>query len=90
MDENAAAAYYSAGNIFYENEQFQQAKNMFETALKKGLDSADNFFMLGMSLVGLEQPRLALPYFQRCTELNEEDAEALFPIWLMSCQSGIY
>ena len=36
LDENAAAAYYSAGNIFYENEQFQQAKNMFETALKKG------------------------------------------------------
>ena len=29
-------------------------------------------------MLGLEQPRLALPYLQRCTELNEEDAEALF------------
>ena len=64
LDENAAAAYYSAGNIFYENEQFQQAKNMFETALKNGLDSSDNFFMLGMSQLDLEQPRLALPYFK--------------------------
>ncbi len=52
LDKNAAAAYYSAGNIFYENEQFQQAKNMFESALKNGLDSSDNFFMLGMSQLG--------------------------------------
>ena len=28
--------------------------------------------------LALEQPRLALPYFQRCTELNEEDSEAFF------------
>ena len=34
--------------------------------------------MLGMSLVGLEQPKFALPYFQRRVELNQEDVEARF------------
>ena len=53
LDENAASAYYSMGNLFYEGEQYQQAKKMFETAMTKGIDSADNFFMLGMSLIAL-------------------------------------
>jgi tetratricopeptide (TPR) repeat protein len=34
--------------------------------------------MLGMSWIALEQPRLALPYLQRCTELNDQDGEAFF------------
>ena len=51
---------------------------------------SDNFFMLGMSWIALEQPRLALPYLQRCTELNDEDGEALFSIWTLFSKSGVY
>jgi tetratricopeptide (TPR) repeat protein len=70
IDENAAAAYYSMGNLYYSSEQFAAAKNMFETAMKKGLETSDNYFMLGMSLVQLQNGRLALPYLQRSVELN--------------------
>lgn len=90
LDENAASAYYSMGNLYYENEQFQEAKAMFEMAMVKGMDSSDNFFMLGMSLISMEQPRLALPYLQRCTELNENDSEAFFSIWTLFGQSAIH
>ena len=41
LDENAAAAYYSKGSVYYDNENFEQAKNMFELAMKKGLDNQE-------------------------------------------------
>jgi len=45
---------------------------MFEHALKKGLQSSDNYFMLGLTLVQLDQGKFALPYLQRSVELNED------------------
>src|SRR5690606_28665333 len=53
IDEGASAAYYSAGNVYFEQENFEEAKNMFEQALLKGLDSGDNYFMLGLTLMRL-------------------------------------
>jgi tetratricopeptide (TPR) repeat protein len=78
LDENATAAYYSKGGVYYDNQDFAQAKNMFELAMKKGLETGDNFFMLGMSLANLGSSKLALPYLQRSTELHENDPEAFF------------
>ncbi|WP_079509862.1 tetratricopeptide repeat protein [Mesobacillus jeotgali] len=78
LDENATAAYYSKGGVYYDSQNFSEAKDMFEIALKKGLETGDNFFMLGMSLANLGNRKLALPYLQRSTELLENDAEALF------------
>ncbi len=42
--------------------------------------------MLGMSLMYLEQPRLAMPYLQRAVELNERDVEAMFQLGLCLAQ----
>jgi tetratricopeptide (TPR) repeat protein len=78
LDENATAAYYSKGSVYYDNQDFDEARKMFELAMKKGLDNGDNFFMLGMSLSQLGSSKLALPYLQRSTELLENDAEAHF------------
>lgn len=78
IDENATAAYYSKGSVYYDNQHFEDAKSMFELAMKKGLDNGDNFFMLGMTLVQMGNNKLALPYLQRSTELLENDAEAQF------------
>lgn len=80
-------AYYSIGTRLFAKQQFEEAKNMFEQALKNGLESSDNYFMLGLSLVNLGQQRLALPYLQRSTELNENDIEALFQYSLCLAQS---
>lgn len=68
LDDRAAAAYYSAGNLYFENDDLDAAKKMFEKAMQQGLESSDNYFMLGLTLAQLEQPRLALPYLQRAVE----------------------
>ena len=46
LDEQAATAYYGAGNIYFNQEQYDEAKNMYELSLKKGMDHSDLFFML--------------------------------------------
>ncbi len=54
-----------------------EAKDQFEKAISKGMENADVYFMLGMSLSSSISRRFALPYFQRSVELNEEDIEAV-------------
>ena len=88
IDENATAAYYSKGGLFYDQQNFEGAKDMFELALKKGLETGDNYFMLGMSLAQMGNSRLAIPYLQRSTELLEEDAEANFQYGLCLAREG--
>ncbi|MCM3663890.1 tetratricopeptide repeat protein [Mesobacillus subterraneus] len=88
LDENATAAYYSKGGLYYDEQNFEEAKNMFELAMKKGLETGDNFFMLGMSLAQMGNSRLALPYLQRSTELLENDAEAHFQYGLCLAREG--
>ncbi len=88
LDENATAAYYSKGGVYYDAQKFEEAKNMFELALKKGLETGDNFFMLGMSLVQMGNSKFALPYLQRSTELLDRDAEAHFQYGLCLAKEG--
>ncbi|MFT9596724.1 tetratricopeptide repeat protein [Mesobacillus sp.] len=88
LDENATAAYYSKGSVYYDNQNFEDARKMFELAMKKGLDNGDNFFMLGMTLVQMGSNKLALPYLQRSTELLENDAEAHFQHGLCLAREG--
>lgn len=88
LDENATAAYYSKGSVYYDNQNFDDARKMFELAMKKGLDNGDNFFMLGMTLVQMGSNKLALPYLQRSTELLGNDAEANFQYGLCLAREG--
>lgn len=87
--DGGGAAYYSAGALLYEEEQFDEAKKMFDAAIKAGLQTSDNYFMLGMCLIQLQTARLALPYLQRAVELNPTDAEALFQCGLCLAQEGL-
>ena len=54
LDDNPAAAYYGLGNVYYGQEQFAEAKAVFEQAMQAGLQSADVTFMLGITHVQLE------------------------------------
>ncbi|HEY2421525.1 MAG TPA: tetratricopeptide repeat protein, partial [Neobacillus sp.] len=82
-------AFYSIGNVYFSHEHYNEAKNMFEQAMKKGLHTSDNFFMLGLTLVQLDRGRFALPYLQRSVELNENDAEARFQYGLCLAQQDL-
>lgn len=83
------AAYYSAGALYYEKEKYDEARKSFEQAIKEGLHTSDNYFMLGMTFIHTGATRLALPYLQRAVELNENDAEALFQYGLCLAQEGL-
>jgi tetratricopeptide (TPR) repeat protein len=45
--------------------------------------------MLGMTLLQFEQPKLALPYFQRAVEMKPEDTEARFQYGLSLAGLGL-
>lgn len=66
------------GNVYFEQEQYSEATQEFQDAIKQGLDEADVYLMLGMSLMNQEQPKLALPYLQRASELEQEDVDIQF------------
>lgn len=90
LDEKMAAAYYALGNNYFELEDWQNAKEMFEAAMKNGLQNdGDTLFMLGMTLLKFDQPKLALPYFQRAVELKPTDMEARFQYGLCLAQQGL-
>jgi tetratricopeptide (TPR) repeat protein len=91
LDENAAAAYYSLGNLYYESDsKLVEAKDMFEKAIRLGLDNSDAYFMLGLTLMALDQPKLAMPYLQRTVELSPEDVDARFQYALCLANAELY
>jgi tetratricopeptide (TPR) repeat protein len=82
------APYYSLGTIHYQQGRYEEAAGCFEKALRLGLADKDTHFMLGMCLMMLNQPRLAIPYLQRSTELDEKDADARFQYALALVKSN--
>ena len=68
----------------------QRRKAVFEQAMQVGLQSADVTFMLGITHVQLGNDRLALPFLQRATELDEGDVEAVFQCGFMLCTTRTY
>ncbi|MFP7350896.1 tetratricopeptide repeat protein [Bacillus licheniformis] len=89
LDEKAGAAYYGAGNVYVMKERYQEAKDMFEKAHRTGMENSDLYYMLGTTLVKLEQPKLAMPYLQRAAELNDADVEARFHYAMCLANEGM-
>lgn len=75
LDENAGSALYGLGNLYYTNERFEEAAVVYEKSIRTGLKEADAYFMLGKSLKQSGNSKLALPYYQRATELAHDDLE---------------
>ena len=67
-----------------------EAKDFLEKALKTGLENSDCYFMLGMTLQQLDQPKLSMPYLQRSVELNPEDIDARFQYALCLANAEMY
>ena len=90
LDENAATAYFGLGNLYFEiNDDFQKAQEYFQKALELGLEEADVYYMLGLSMQNLEQFKLALPYLLRATELDPDEVSYLFQYGLSLAQSNV-
>lgn len=75
LDENAGTALYGLANLYYNEERYDEASKLYEQAIRKGIEEADAYFMLGKSLERANKAKLALPYLQRAAELSPEDLE---------------
>jgi tetratricopeptide (TPR) repeat protein len=88
LDDKAVAALYGTGIACFHLELYKKAAQLFQEAIKGGLQDGDTYFMTGMSFVLLGENRLAFPYLMRATELNKEDDEALFQFGLCQAKTG--
>ena len=62
--------------LYFNKERYEEASKLYEIAIRKGIDEADAYYMLGKSLERSDKGKLALPYLQRAAELAPNDLEA--------------
>src|SRR5699024_2673002 len=51
LDDQAAIAYYSLANVYYEEELLTKAQTSYQKAIECGLVEGDVYFMLGLTLI---------------------------------------
>ncbi|GLC88497.1 tetratricopeptide repeat protein [Lysinibacillus piscis] len=85
VDETAATAYYGLANLYFNLERYAEAIKLYEKALQYQIEGADVYYMMGKCLERLEQPKLALPYLQRATELAPEDVQSRLAYAIVLC-----
>lgn len=90
IDSNVPTVYYSYGNLYYQAQEYTKAAQKFQMALEKGLDEADVYFMLGISLLNQGEAKLAMPYLLTATEKNPDDIEAWFQYALVLAQLSLF
>ena len=75
LDEEAGTALYGLANLYFNKERYEEAAKLYEKSIRKGVEEADAYFMLGRSLERTDNAKLALPYLQRAAELAPDDLE---------------
>lgn len=85
VDETTATAYYGLANLYYNGERYAEAVKLYEMAVKHNIQGADVYYMMGKCFEKLENPKLALPYLQRATELAPEDLQIRLAYAIVLC-----
>lgn len=85
VDETAATAYYGLANLYYNVERYAEAVKLYELAVQHKIEGADVYYMIGKCFEKLENPKLALPYLQRATELAPEDMQIRLAYAIVLC-----
>ncbi|MCS4485609.1 tetratricopeptide repeat protein [Staphylococcus americanisciuri] len=84
--------FYNLANVYFNEGRFQEAIKLYQTAIKKQLETKDVYFMLGMSFVQLDAKDKALPFLMRASEMDTafEDLEAQFQYALLLCEHEMF
>jgi len=85
VDETAATAYYGLANLYYNADRYAEAVKLYEQALKHKIEGADVYYMMGKCFERMENPKLALPYLQRASELAPEDTQIRLAYSIVLC-----
>ncbi|KOP72454.1 hypothetical protein AMS59_16140 [Lysinibacillus sp. FJAT-14745] len=90
VDETAATAYYGLANLYFNAERCAEAVKLYEQALKHKIEGADVYYMIGKCFERMENPKLALPYLQRASELAPEDTQIRLAYAIVLCALEMY
>lgn len=69
---NSAATLFTLGNVYAEQSRWSEAQQFYFRAFGAAPGSADYAYNLAISLDKLDQPRLALEYYQRALQLSQK------------------
>jgi len=69
---------FQKGNEFYQKGEYQQAVEMYETALRTGYESAELYYNLGNAYFKSNQIGLSLLNYERAKKMAPRDEDILF------------
>lgn len=78
VDPRHYNAWWGLGNIYYRQEEFETARYHFLKAIEINKGNSVLRCFLGMVLESLQNPLMALEYFERATEGDAQNAMAYF------------
>jgi tetratricopeptide (TPR) repeat protein len=81
VDPTNANAAYELAELHRKSGEIEEARRLFELALKNYPDFEEAQVGLGKVLIALEQPALALPHLQKAVSMNRENEVTHFQLW---------
>lgn len=87
---HSSLALATLAHIYYEQQQYQTAIKLYQQAISLDKQDANNYYMLGKSMVALQQPKLALAYLQSAHDLSPKDDDITMALSLCLCQLKLY
>lgn len=90
LEDNAPLALYTLGNLYYENDRYEDAIKLYLRMYQTDPSNSDVNYMIGMSYVNLNQFKMALPFFETSYQTNPRDKETLMQYGLACCHLELY
>jgi tetratricopeptide (TPR) repeat protein len=88
LDPGNANASYELAEIHRQRNEFDQAQQLFESALQYYPDFEEAHVGLATTLIAQQKPDLALPHLQRAVALNADDEVAWYRLGLVDRALG--
>lgn len=91
IEPENGAVYYNLANIYYNEERYNEAIKLYQTALQYEVAKKDCNYMIGMSFNQLGAFKEALPFLMTAAELDDDrDLEVQFQYGLVLCQLEMF
>ncbi|RQN29885.1 tetratricopeptide repeat protein, partial [Paraburkholderia tropica] len=91
IEPENGAVYYNLANIYYNEERYNEAIKLYQTALQYEVAKKDCNYMIGMSFNQLGAFKEALPFLMTAAEMDDDrDLEVQFQYGLVLCQLEMF
>lgn len=90
IDENSFLAMYTLGNLYYENNRFEEAIKIYLHAYSSNPTDSDLNYMIAMCYINMNQQKMALPFFETAYQSNRHDIDIMMQYGLACCHLELY